>query len=135
MITIEEFNNKFILDFDNYLTEQDNSLVNSNEYYLQYKNEYMISTNKNADILKELLVSYNQLYNNYNKSTSKYIYNYIDKSEYNIINNKIKNLILEQSVNFNNFMNHINFLNNNLKSKNTVNLNSNNSRMTKLSKK
>ena len=135
MITLKDFQEKFItIDFDNYLKEQDNNLVNSNEFYLQYKNEYITTSKNNYEIFKELLSIFNQLYNNYSKSSNKYVYNYIDNNECSSVNNKIKKLIISQTNYFNNFINHINFLNNQY----IVNSNSNiisNSRMTKLSNK
>ena len=61
MITLIEFREKFItIDFDNYLKEQNNNLVNSNEYYLQYKNEYITTSENNYEILKGLLVIFNK---------------------------------------------------------------------------
>jgi hypothetical protein len=132
MITLIEFEEKYIINFDNYLIEQDNNLVNSNDFYLRYKNEYIISTNNNYKLLDDLLKIFNQLNNNYTLNTTKYIYNYINKSELKIVMDKIKKIIASQIILFNNFMNHISFLNNT----NTDNIKTNNNtRMTKLSKR
>lgn len=113
MITLDEFNEKYItLDFDSYLQEQDNNLVNSNEYYLQYKNNYLLSSKNNYNLLKTLLKDYNELSLNYTKTATKYVYNYINDEEYNLVNNKLKKLIILQKTLFDNFINHIKFLNN-----------------------
>ena len=44
----QSFNDTFInINFDEFLIQNNNNLVNSNEYYLQYKSEYLEKTTTN----------------------------------------------------------------------------------------
>jgi len=99
------------LDFDSYLIDKNNNLVNSNEYYLQYKSDYIDKTNENLKKYVKLLKIFIDLSNNYNINQTKYSYTFVDKNEYNRLNKEIKNLVLEQRQLYNNFMKYIQFIN------------------------
>lgn len=135
---IDRFSELFINNienFDSYFIERDNNLVNSNEYYLQYKNKYIEETMELFDTFKILIESFNLLNNNYIKTDKKkYVYHYIDQNEYNILNDKLKNLLEIQKKRLSNFTNYIEFLNIPKDNTNTTKV-SNNSRMSKLSLK
>lgn len=109
----ERFIKLFIdVNFDNYFIEQNNNLLNSNEYYLTYKNEYILFTENSFNTFKIFLEEFKLLDNNYIKTnTNKYIYHFVDKEEYNIINNKLKNIIEIQKKKIEDFLNYIKFLN------------------------
>jgi len=108
----DEFKQRFLnIDFDNILNQEDNKLVNSSEYYLQYKNNYINFTNQNYITYCKLLDNYLQLSNNYTVSNSKYIYTVIDQSLYQKLNKDIKNLINTQKKLYDNFIHYINLLN------------------------
>jgi hypothetical protein len=115
LYTTDEFKEQFSkTDFDNYLIEQNNSLVNSNEYYLQYKNTYIETTKNNYNTYTKLLDKYNTLTNNYTITSNKYIYQVIDNKKYDSLNMEIKTLVEEQKKLFNNFIHYIEFLNTSL---------------------
>lgn len=108
----QSFNDTFInINFDEFLIQNNNNLVNSNEYYLQYKSEYLEKTTTNLEKYIKLLTQFKQLSNNYKVDNNKYSYTFIDKNVYNKINKDIKTLLLEQRELYNNFINYIQFLN------------------------
>lgn len=115
LYTTDEFREQFLkTDFDNYLTEQNNSLVNSNEYYLQYKNIYIETTKNNYNTYTKLLDKYNTLNNNYTITSNKYVYQVIDNKVYDLLNTEIKIIVEAQKKLFNNFIHYIEFLNTSL---------------------
>jgi hypothetical protein len=94
------------------LIEEDNELLNSNEHYIDYKNEYIEQTNINHKKLDELLKKFNILNNFYTKSCDrKYIYHFIDNDTKEKLNNEIKDIHLYQRKLYTNFLKHIEFLN------------------------
>jgi len=100
-------------NFDNMLIEEDNELLNSNEHYIDYKNEYIKQTNINHKKLDKLLKKFNILNNFYTKTCDcKYVYHFIDNHTKEKLNNEIKNIHLYQRKLYTNFINHIEFLNN-----------------------
>lgn len=131
----DKFRNDFLhFDFDNMLIEEDNELLNSNEHYIDYKNEYIEQTKINHDKLDELLKKFNILNNFYTKSCDcKYVYHFIDNNTKENYNNNIKNIHLNQRTLYTNFINHIEFLNTakNITIKETIKI-SDKSRMTRL---
>ena len=106
------FNTSFInINFDNLLIEVDNNLVNSNEYYLEYKNKYLAQTHENFEEFKELIDKFDTFYNNYSVKDNKYTYTYIDNKEYEKIKYSLKVLIDNQRQLLDNFTKYIEFLN------------------------
>ncbi len=100
-------------NFDNMLIEEDNPILNSNEHYIDYKNEYIEQTKINHKKLDELLKKFNILNNFYTKSCDrKYVYHFIDNDTKEKLNNEIKNIHVYQRKLYINFINHIEFLNN-----------------------
>lgn len=110
----ESFKKQFLnINFDEFLFEKNNDLVNSNEFYIQYKTEYLSKTQENLIKYSELIKPFKHMDNNYTITQSKYSYTFINKDEYNRLNKEIKNLLVEQRTLYNNFMNYIQFLNSN----------------------
>lgn len=110
----EMFKNTFLnVNFDDFLINNNNNLVNSNEYYLQFKVEYLNKTTNNLNKYIKLLKDFNELSNNFTVNNNKYSYTFIDKNLYNKTNNDLKALLLEQRELYNNFINYIQFLNSN----------------------
>lgn len=108
----DEFKERFLnINFDNILIQEDNPLVNSSEYYLQYKNNYLTLTNKNYTDYCILLDKYLELSNNYTIVNNKYTYTIVDKSLYLKLNKDIKNLINNQQKILDNFLHFVNLLN------------------------
>jgi hypothetical protein len=114
--SLEKFCNDFKdVDFDRLLIEQNNSLVNSSQHYLDLKNAYIKETNGNFNILSNTLVEFNVLINNYKKheqgNVIRHHYNVVDKSKLELLNNQIKEIFENQRKIFVIFTNYINFLN------------------------
>jgi hypothetical protein len=109
----DKFKNDFLhFDFDNMLIEEDNNMLNSNEHYIDYKNEYIEQTKINHKKLDDLLKKFNILNNFYTKSDDrKYVYHFIDNNTKEKLNNEIKNIHLYQRKLYTNFLKHIEFLN------------------------
>lgn len=135
-LSLDDFTEQFInIDFDNYLIEQNNNLVNSNDIYLLYKNEYIKITKENYNKLSLLLKQYISLNNNYIiTDNNKYIYHYIDNNEHKNLNIIIKDLIISQKKSLDNFINYITFLNS-CGANTIINTVVGKSRMMKISKK
>lgn len=112
----KEFKDKFInYNFDNELIEMDNDLVNSNEAYLNIKNNYIKTSNENFDKFSLLIETYNSLSQNYCKSVNKNVtcheFTFINTSNLENVNNKIKKLLKEQQYLYDNFTHYITFIN------------------------
>ncbi len=114
MLSLERFYEKFLeIDFDNFLLEQNNPYVNSNEHYLRFKNDYLNKTRENFNKFKTLLSLYEGYKNIYeiNEEKSEYIFIYIDETKKKDISKQLKNIILEQNRNLEFIMARINLLN------------------------
>lgn len=110
---LDKFKNDFIdFDFDEKLIQQNNELLNSNEHYLQHKNEYLIQTNINYISFSNLVEKYNELVFNYTKDheNKKYIYRYINNNTLYSINEQLKTILLKQGELYIIFTDYIEFL-------------------------
>lgn len=108
----EQFKDNFLnVDFDNFLIQNNNPVINSNELYIQYKTEYLNKTRANLVKYTALYQSFKLLSDNYVINNNKYSYTFVDKDEYKDVNKNIKNLLIEQRQLYNNFMMYIQFLN------------------------
>jgi hypothetical protein len=106
-----DFYSKYInVNFDNIV---DNELVNSNEFYLKYKKEYMEETQSNYILYKEYSQELSKLNDFYNINNKKYNYVYIDTDKIDKLKIKIKNLIKSQNNLLDNFNHYISILNTN----------------------
>lgn len=113
LYNINKFQEDFLeYDFDIKLIEEDNTLLNSNKHYIDYKNDYLDSTKENYNKLNDILKKFKLLHNFYSKSSdNKYTYHFIDNSVKMEYNNKIKQIHIDQRNLFTNFIDHIDFLN------------------------
>lgn len=114
MYSLKKFEDDFInVDFDKILTNTNNVFVNSNQYYLKFKKEYLEKTIENKNLFIALIENYNK-YTNFNTQNdvdvNKYSYMYIDINEVSNINNSIKSLLKIQKELYYNFISYINFL-------------------------
>ena len=102
---------KYIQDFDQYLIQNNNELVNSN-VYLDYKEIYLGNTEINYNNLSELNILLYDYQNNYQVdiSNKKYSYTYVDTTMQIKLNLQVKELILNQNKIYANFINHVKFL-------------------------
>ena len=109
---LETFRLKYMIDFDEKLHEYNNEFVNSDAYYLEYKNIYLSNTEINYENLEKCLELLAQSTNIHVREDQikKYTFTYVDKSIKERINLQIKELIVNQNKLYNDFINHIKFL-------------------------
>jgi hypothetical protein len=97
---------------DDILLENNNPLVNSDDEYLIYKNNYFEQSKINYELYtkksKELLLLTKSEYDTFG---TRYIYTYIDKTYVANLKIEIKNIILEQRRLLNNLIHYTNSLN------------------------
>ena len=113
---IKFFNTFIDINFDEILSN--NHLINSNELYLQYKTNYLTTTNNNFILYNDLIENLNNLssveyQNNDFLNNTKYHYTFIDKTEINILKQNIKILIITQKKLLSNFLHYLDTLNEN----------------------
>ena len=112
MLNIDFYNMFLNVDFDSILSEINNPLVNSKEFYLNYKNEYFDQTNKNYSRFLRYNSELQRLRNTeYKKTATKYTFLYLDQNKIESLKNDLKSIILEQNILFNNLKYHIEMLN------------------------
>lgn len=118
--SLDKFEKDFIdIDFDKILKITNNVFVNSNKYYLEFKQKYFEKTLQNKNAFLDLLSIYNNLNVNNkiiensdnDEHINKYTFTYIDSKELADINNSIKNLLKIQKEIYTNFVNYIIFIN------------------------
>ena len=114
-MTTSDFNNEFInVHFDEILLKYNNPLINSNEMYLKYKQNYLSKSRDNFKIYTELNDQLNQINSLHLKTnTNKIEYKYINKSQRFEIKSNIKKLLINQRILLSHFLHYINSLNNN----------------------
>ncbi len=99
------------INFDNMLL---NYLVQSEEFYLQYKKRYFDETNENYQKYKKYISELILLTDNqYINSGTKYKYVYVDTQQIESLKKEIKKIIIHQNHLLENFNNHIILLNTN----------------------
>ena len=99
------------INFDEILLENNNNLLNSEEFYLMYKKDYFDQTSENFEKYKKWEAELKEL-TNFNVSTStkyKYVYTDITKVEY--LKQVLKNLIIDQNKLLDNFHHYVTLLN------------------------
>ncbi len=110
-----DFYTRFInINFDEKLMENNNPLVNSQDIYLNYKNEYINTSLNNFNDYKK----YNKIYSelnetNINNTSNRYIFVYKNVKLIEETKQKIKNIIIEQEKLLQNFQHYIDLLNEN----------------------
>lgn len=116
MNDIEIFYNKYIAyDFDDILLNTNNNLVNSYEFYIKFKEDYLFRTNENFENYKIYITKLEELNNKiYFKESEKRIYvTIIDENEKNNVKKYINNIQTTQRRLYDNFLHYVNFLNEN----------------------
>ena len=99
------------INFDEILLENNNNLLNSEEFYLMYKKDYFDQTSENFEKYKKWEAELKELTNfNISKSNKyKYVYTDITKVEY--LKQVLKNLIIDQNKLLDNFHHYVTLLN------------------------
>lgn len=106
-----DFYNQYInINFDNSI---DDDFLNSQEYYLIYKKEYVNQTELNYILYKKYIKELSSLNEFYTINNTKYNYTYIDTDKIEKLKLEIKNLIKSQNSLLDNFNHYITILNTN----------------------
>jgi hypothetical protein len=112
MLNIDFYNMFININFDNMLLEINNPLVNSKEFYLNYKRTYFDQTNKNYSRFLRINAELQKLkQSQYKITNNKYYYNYLDQKHLNSLKNDLKSIMISQKESFNNFKHYVETLN------------------------
>ena len=112
-----DFTKEFLLyDFDRILIEKNNPLINSQKYYINYKQQYTKNTKSNLQIFKNLKNEFDKLTKaEFIQTTpTSYVYSYIDNNRKLELQNQLKSLIDDQRSSFKLFLDYTNTLNVNM---------------------
>jgi len=111
-----DFKKTFIdIDFDDMLLRNNNPLINSDDHYLKYKQNYKTTSLANFETYTDLQRQLASLGNlQFHKPTAtKYIYTHIKSDKLDTVHREISSLLQRQNKLFEQFTNYITFLNNN----------------------
>lgn len=112
MLNIDFYNMFININFDNMLSEINNPLINSKEFYLNYKRTYFDHTNKNYSRFLRINAELQKLKQlQYKITNNKYYYNYLDQKQLDSLKNDLKSIIISQKELFNNFKHYVETLN------------------------
>lgn len=107
-----DFYSQYInINFDEILLENNNTFVNSEEFYLMYKKEYFDKTLENFEKFKVWISELNELTNLNVSDNNKYKYVYINTTRLEMLKQQLKNLIISQNKLLDNFHHYITLLN------------------------
>lgn len=107
-----DFYSQYInINFDEILLENNNTLINSEEFYLMYKKEYFDKTLENFEKFKVWISELNELTNLSVSNNNKYKYVYINTTRLELLKQNVKNLIISQNKLLDNFHHYITLLN------------------------
>lgn len=112
MDKVNDFYKSYITyDFDSILLNTNNDLINSYEYYIKIKEEYIYKTQVNFEIYKTNVLHLDNLDTKlYNKQSEKRIFvTIINKEERDALKKDINDILINQRTLFNNFVHYINF--------------------------
>lgn len=112
MLNIDFYNMFININFDNILLETNNPLVNSKDFYLNYKRTYFDQTNKNYSKFLRINAELQKLKQlQYKILNNKYYYTYLDQKQLESLKNELKLIIISQKESFNNFKHYVETLN------------------------
>ena len=109
-----DFYSRYInINFDEILTENNNSLVSSEEMYLKYKKKYFDETHNNYKLFKDYSAELKILENDqgYTNNGNRYLYVYKDITKIEELRLSIKNIVIAQNTLLYNFNHYVNLLN------------------------
>lgn len=99
------------INFDEILLENNNNLLNSEEFYLIYKKDYFYQTSKNFEKYKKWDAELKELTNLNVSNSTKYKYVYTDITKVEYLKQVLKNLIIDQNKLLDNFHHYVTLLN------------------------
>lgn len=110
-----DFYSQYInINFDEILIESNNHLINSQNVYLKYKQQYFDVSLKNYELFKKYKTELERLQKSETVTVpNKYIFVYKDTQVIEQIKQKLKNVVLSQEKLLNNFHHYITLLNTN----------------------
>jgi len=112
MLNIDFYNMFVNIDFDSLLSETNNPLINSKEFYLNYKNDYFDQTNKNYSKFLRCNSELQKIKDNqYKIENNRYNFIYLNQNKLESLKSELKSIILKQNELFDNFKHHIYLLN------------------------
>ena len=117
MNTPEQFQEMFLdVNFDQKLIATNNPLVNSNEYYLSYKQNYIQMTQSTLDQYHNVYHKYNQLLATQHQQVTptKVVFTIIDTNQLQNLRQELKDLLIHQRELLHNFLLYIAYLNQNV---------------------
>jgi hypothetical protein len=109
-----DFYSRYInINFDQILTENNNSLVSSEEMYLKYKKKYFDETHNNYKLFTDYSTELKTLENDqgYTNNGNRYLYVYKDITKIEKLRLNVKNIIIAQNTLLYNFNHYVNLLN------------------------
>lgn len=107
-----DFKKTFLLiNFDDILLKHNNPLINSQEHYITYKQNYISNTKQNYDKFEDLKSQINQLSNTVT-SPSRIYYTYIDQDSLEKLHQELKTIIIQQRNLLDNFLVYLQHINN-----------------------
>jgi len=117
MNTPEQFQEMFLdVNFDQTLIATNNPLINSSDYYLLYKQNYIRMTQSTLDQYHNVYQQYNQLITTqYQQLTpTKVVFTIIDTNRLEKLRQELKDLLILQQELLHNFLSYIEYLNKNV---------------------
>jgi hypothetical protein len=110
-----DFYSQYInINFDEILMESNNHLINSQNVYLTYKQQYFNESLKNHDLFKKYKKELEKLQESETITVpNKYLFVYKDTQVIEQTKQNLKNVVLSQEKLFNNFYHYITLLNTN----------------------
>jgi hypothetical protein len=107
-----DFKKTFLLiNFDDILLKHNNPLINSQEHYITYKQNYISNTKQNYDKFEDLKSQINQLSKTVT-SPSRIYYTYIDQDTLEKLHQELKTIIIQQRNLLDNFLVYLQHINN-----------------------
>ena len=107
----DDFASEFLyIDFDNILSQNNSPFLNSDQMYINYKEDYLSQTMKNYSAYKELQATLHSFEPPVSNTPSKIHYTFTDNQQIEQVRSAIKTLFLHQRSLYTNFFDHVNKL-------------------------
>ncbi|NBO99324.1 MAG: hypothetical protein EBU90_04245 [Proteobacteria bacterium] len=117
MNTPDQFQELYLdVNFDQLLIATNNPLINSSEYYLTYKQNYIEMTQSNLEQYRKVYIQYTQLLATQHRhlAPNKVIFTIIDTNQLDTLGQQLKNILILQRQLLHNFRSYIDYLNQNV---------------------
>uniref|UniRef100_A0A6C0H6C4 Uncharacterized protein n=1 Tax=viral metagenome TaxID=1070528 RepID=A0A6C0H6C4_9ZZZZ len=117
MNTPDRFQELYLdVNFDQLLIATNNPLINSSEYYLTYKQNYIQMTQANLEQYNDIYHQYTQLLATQHQhlAPNKVIFTIINTNQLHTLGQELKNILILQRQLLHNFCSYIDYLNHNV---------------------